>query len=210
MQGSSHIKLGKILAGEYEIKGKRLAAFLWGNIEPDVAVQSHLNRDGTAPLEGHSFPAASVRVQKIYRRLKNGCETTEEYFLLGKLCHYIADCFTWAHNENYPGTLSAHVSYERHMDKAFENGILPVSFPEIEALPFSEAFDAYHQVYMQITPSIVRDLSFIRAVSENACGQVLAREKSKSFLKTEWRIRMTARLAAGLVVPSEKLKRNSL
>lgn len=35
-----------------------------------------------------------------------------QYYTLGKLTHYLADAFTYPHNENYPESLIAHRQYE--------------------------------------------------------------------------------------------------
>ena len=181
MQGSSHIRLGKWIGAEYGMTGRKLAAFIWGNIEPDLAVPSHLGHaEGIeGRLEGHSYPAAAKKAVRLYRKLENGCRTAEDYFLLGKLCHSLADSFTWAHNPDYPGTLSALISYERQMDRVMMDGVMPVHFPEIEAQSFPEAFASLHAVYETVSPSIVRDLSFIMAAAELGCRKVLEKEPAR-------------------------------
>ena len=35
-----------------------------------------------------------------------------QYYTLGKLTHYLADAFTYPHNENYPDSMLCHHQYE--------------------------------------------------------------------------------------------------
>ena len=44
MQFNCHIRLGKLLSREFNIRGAAKAAFLWGNVEPDIAFTSHFCR----------------------------------------------------------------------------------------------------------------------------------------------------------------------
>ncbi len=181
MQGNSHIRLGRQLADQFEITGIARAAFLYGNIQPDLAVPSHLGEDTGRRLDGHNFKTASVRVMALFYRLRYGCVGAQDYFLLGKLCHYAADCFTWAHNEDYPGTLSAHVSYEHRLDKMLrDKAALSVMTPdELDELSLPEFFFRAHQLYSRRQPGLERDLLFIRMVT----SQIVAVLGEGAFLQ---------------------------
>ena len=171
MQGNTHIRLGRMLADAFGISGIERAAFLYGNIQPDLAVPSHLGEQTARRMDGHNFSTASVRVMALFYRLRYGCEGASDYFLLGKLCHYAADCFTWAHNEDYPGTLSAHVSYEHRLDKLMRTKILqPVLPDELDGLSLPEFFFRAHQMYMKCAPGLERDIFFIRLVTGRIVG----------------------------------------
>ena len=167
MQLNCHLRLGKLLARELGIRGAAKAAFLWGNVEPDIAFTSHLCRRTAEQLEGHNFPAASRKAKRLLAKLPAaGAENLAGFFRLGKACHYLADCFTWPHNPGYPGTLSAHISYERKMDAAFHGYIPPEGLTEAEkALPADGLFETLHARYAETDPSIGRDLRFILAVT---------------------------------------------
>lgn len=171
MQGNTHIRLGRMLADAFGITGIERAAFLYGNIQPDLAVPSHLGEKTGHRMDGHNFGTASVRVMALFYRLRYGCEGASDYFLLGKLCHYAADCFTWAHNENYPGTLSAHVSYEHRLDKLMRTKIFqPVVPDELDGLSLPEFFFRAHQMYNKCQPGLERDAFFIRMVTGQIVG----------------------------------------
>ena len=126
MQFNCHIRLGKLLSREFNIRGAAKAAFLWGNVEPDIAFTSHFCRRTAEQLEGHNYPLASRKAARLMRKLPaDGARSLKDFFRLGKICHYAADCFTWPHNPDYPGTLSAHISYEQKMSAAFHGYIPP-------------------------------------------------------------------------------------
>ena len=167
MQLNCHLRLGKLLARELGIRGAAKAAFLWGNVEPDIAFTSHFCRRTAEQLEGHNFLPASRKVKRLMDRLAGtGAESPAGFFRLGKICHYLADCFTWPHNPGYPGTLSAHISYERKMDAAFHGYIPPERLTSAEqALPVDGLLEALHARYTETDPSIGRDLRFILAVT---------------------------------------------
>ena len=168
MQGNSHIRLGRQLAQQFGITGIERAAFLYGNIQPDLAVPSHLAEESGRRLDGHGFKTASVRALALFYRLRYGCDGAQDFFLLGKLCHYAADCFTWAHNADYPGTLSAHVSYEHQLDRRLrEMPQKTIQLPkELDGLSLPEFFFRAHQLYSCCEPGLERDALFIQMVTE--------------------------------------------
>ena len=172
MQFNCHIRLGKLLAREYAIRGAAKAAFLWGNVEPDLAFTSHFSlRRTEEQLEGHNYPLASRKVARLMRKLpEGGAKSLKDFFRLGKICHYAADCFTWPHNPDYPGTLSAHISYEKKMSGAFHGYIKPEELEPEKELPLSEILDAAHGRYAAEEPSIGRDLRYILAVNLKLAG----------------------------------------
>ena len=43
-------------------------------------------------------------------------------YLLGKLIHYIADAFTFPHNNVFKGNLVQHCKYENKLHQAYLNG----------------------------------------------------------------------------------------
>lgn len=166
-----HVRLGKLLAREYNIRGAAKAAFLWGNVEPDLAFTSHFCRRTAEQLEGHNYPLASRKVARLMRKLPvEGARSLADFIRLGKICHYTADCFTWPHNPDYPGTLSAHISYEQKMNAAFHGYIPPEGLEPEKDTPVSQLLDTVHSRYAAETPSIGRDLRFILAVTLKIAG----------------------------------------
>ena len=171
MQFNCHIRLGKLLSREFNIRGAAKAAFLWGNVEPDIAFTSHFCRRTAEQLEGHNYPLASRKAARLMRKLPaDGARSLKDFFRLGKICHYAADCFTWPHNPDYPGTLSAHISYEQKMSAAFHGYIPPDGLEAEKDLLVSEILDAAHIRYAAEDPSIARDLRFILAIGLKLAG----------------------------------------
>lgn len=194
MQLNSHMRLGKMLAREYGLTGANRTAFLAGNVEPDLLFTTHLCKQ-EEHFEGHSFPAASQKFLRLCYQLQSGCETVHDYFKLGQLCHYTADCFTWPHNPSYPGTLSAHISYETRLDKAF-HGYIQSARLDGEQLSSPELFMAAHKQYMEENPSITRDLRYILAVTGKMVECFAPQQDAEtSFL---------SRLAAAVILPECK------
>lgn len=111
MRKKSHISLARDIvrhSGDTLLR-KHKWAFYLGSILPDLQ-PSFLYRK-------HEFGATFGRVKRRIvilaspGLLAEGRET-KYYRDLGQVTHYIADYFTFPHNEVYPGTLKEHCVYE--------------------------------------------------------------------------------------------------
>ena len=172
MQLSTHLRLALRLADKLALSGASRAAFLYGNIHPDLFLPTHLTRKPHEHLEGHSFDFAGKKVLRLIEELKTAALSADTCYRLGKLCHYTADCFTWPHNPGYPGSLSAHISYESILDKRFADmQTKPCDLPAKITAPEAFFLDA-HTAYLKEEPSLYRDLSYILAVTERLAFSV--------------------------------------
>ena len=85
-------------------------AFLFGSIEPDLNCTTYLkgmlHRNG---VHGHNYEQVLPRIDRLLHELtdKNGVHLLD-WYRLGKLTHFIADAFTYPHNNCFPGDLRAH------------------------------------------------------------------------------------------------------
>ena len=84
------------------------------------------------------------------------------YYRLGKLSHYIADAFTWPHNNTFSGTLRAHMAYEAQLVPVFL-----AKLDNLEEIPVGIAHGtlrgwllAAHRAYLACPPGMETDCQF--------------------------------------------------
>lgn len=116
MKKRSHTLLAStLLRSEDGFSARRFElAFLFGSFQPDCNPLSYLKGSLRAyKFRGHNYsnslPYIESRIARLQRRQT---WTMWQYYTLGKLTHYLADAFTYPHNENYPESLIAHRQYE--------------------------------------------------------------------------------------------------
>ena len=92
-------------------------AFILGCIEPDFNMFSYLKGSiKCQKLRGHNYNSSRRYTLRVIEHLQGRTSwTMRDYYRLGKLMHYLADAFTYPHNESYPGTLWEHRVYESHL-----------------------------------------------------------------------------------------------
>ncbi|MDD2959887.1 MAG: zinc dependent phospholipase C family protein [Lachnospiraceae bacterium] len=113
MRKKSHISLAKYLvssmnAGELD---KHRKAFYLGSILPDCK-PSFLTKK-------HEFEGTYDKLQDNIRALTVDCDMdcNERVYWrrTGEVIHYLADYFTFPHNDTYTGTLREHCMYEKYL-----------------------------------------------------------------------------------------------
>lgn len=89
-------------------------AFLFGSFQPDVNPLSYLKGSiRYRKLRGHNYANSRLYINTQIKKLQRRSHwTIWQYYTLGKLTHYLADAFTYPHNENYPDTMLSHHKYE--------------------------------------------------------------------------------------------------
>ena len=166
MQKRSHTLLARTLIERTcGFENKRFAlAFLFGSFQPDCNPLSYLKgwRHGT-PLMGHNF---SNSRRYIFRRIRRLQKKTRwgiwQYYTLGKLTHYLADAFTFPHNETYADSLSAHRCYEaqlRHQLAEHIGQIKATPLPHCRTL--SATLEELHRQYLSAASHLQRDMEYI-------------------------------------------------
>lgn len=151
MRGKSHCCLGKYLAEKYmrDAALLRRRAFLMGCIQPDRNPATYLKGSIRSQwLRGHNFRNACRYMGRIASRLENKQYLTVlDYYTLGKLIHYTADAFTYAHNETFPAQLADHRAYENALQEYF------LAFmeapPEPEAVPSPTIMELIHRLHRE-------------------------------------------------------------
>ena len=109
MQKRSHKLLASaLLANVQGFQSRRYElAFLLGSFQPDCNPLTYLKGSIRARLlGGHNFtnsrPYVLTRLQRLEQKDR---WNLWNYYTLGKLTHYVADAFTFPHNEHWPDSL---------------------------------------------------------------------------------------------------------
>ena len=116
MQKRSHKLLAStLLENEHGFRARRYElAFLFGSFQPDCNPLTYLKGSRRAyKLRGHNFTNSQRYINTHIRYLRASTRwNIWHYYTLGKLTHYLADAFTYPHNEHYPDPLLCHHQYE--------------------------------------------------------------------------------------------------
>ena len=175
MRGKSHHCLGQYLTAHYlkDASQPQKKAFLIGCVEPDRNPATYLKGSIRCQwLRGHNYRNARRFMRSISWRLerKNHLNLFD-YYTLGKLIHYIADAFTYAHNDTFPTNLTEHREYEAALQEHFLEYMDkdPQVDPKV-ARSVMEAIYSYHREYEELEANIHIDSQFALA----ACCCVLA------------------------------------
>ena len=139
MQKRSHKLLASSLLESVEgFQARRFElAFLFGSFQPDCNPLTYLKGSLRAyKFRGHNYSnsqclhrAATSAASSARRRW-----TMWQYYTLGKLTHYLADAFTYPHNEHYPDPLLCHHQYETDL-RAYLQEYLANRDPAAQAVP---------------------------------------------------------------------------
>ena len=165
MCGKSHISLGHYLIDRYFSWQPRRyrQAFLLGCIEPDRNPATYLKGSFHAQwLRGHNYRNARHFMTRISTRLeKKKTLNLFDYYTLGKLIHYTADAFTFAHNDTFPAGLSCHREYEIRLQTHFLNYLQNKPALEIQLYhTIMDGISSYHREYFSCETDIQRDSRF--------------------------------------------------
>ena len=183
MRGQSHLCLGQYLAERYmrHIPDPSVKAFLFGCIQPDRNPVTYLKGSFRYQwLRGHNYRNARRFMKRISRRLERKCRwNLYDYYTLGKLIHYTADAFTYAHNADFPSHLRNHMEYEAALQEYFLSCMS--KDPKVDvtmAQSIMDAMQQYHLEYEQQDASVHNDTRF----ALRACCCVLATLCAKPLL----------------------------
>ena len=166
MQKRSHKLLAQSLIDSYNGFAKRRfeLAFLFGSFEPDCNPLSYIkgSRRGRA-LMGHNFSNSQAFIHRRIRRLQNRDHwTVWQYYTLGKLTHYLADAFTFPHNDTYADSLMAHRRYEHDLRLYLSCHLEGRSLrPAAASADPAAAIDRLHRQYLTAGSDWQRDMRFI-------------------------------------------------
>ncbi len=120
MQTKDHLALGRYLSQKAGLESYGKTAFIIGNTMPDINVFSYLSGFKSFVPAGHHCKSALAKVVRIIKRLENTDDELLYFYLLGVLMHYLADTFTYSHNDNFPCKYSPHAAYEKGLHSEFK------------------------------------------------------------------------------------------
>lgn len=133
MQKRSHKLLAStLLANVQGFQSRRYElAFLLGSFQPDCNPLTYLKGSIRARLlGGHNFtnsrPYVLTRLQRLEQKDR---WNLWNYYTLGKLTHYVADAFTFPHNEHWPDSLASHHVYETQLRIYLAEHLREYAFP---------------------------------------------------------------------------------
>mgnify|MGYP003303133540 CR=1 FL=1 len=175
MRGKSHIALGHYLLNRYlpDLPRRYRKAFLIGCIEPDRNPATYLKGSLRCQwLRGHNYHNARRFMRRISLRLEQKeALNLFDYYTLGKLIHYTADAFTFAHNERFPENLTEHREYETQLQNHFLKFLQDCPQVSVRlAGSIMDGISSYHREYASLDTDIHRDSHF----ALQACCCVLA------------------------------------
>ena len=166
MQKRSHTLLAqKLMKLDRGFGMKRYElAFLFGSFEPDVNPFSYLKGSlRHNKLKGHNYTNSRAYINaKIVKLQRRRQWTIWHYYTLGKLTHYLADAYTYPHNENYPDTMLDHHCYETDL-RQFMRGYLAHRHLQRQQArrDLIAALEELHEQYMSTRASMIRDANYI-------------------------------------------------
>ncbi len=165
MRGKSHQQLGHYLARTYlrGVPKPCIRAFLIGCIQPDrnpiTYLKGSLRRQW---LRGHNYENAKRYMHRIARRLERKPHwSLYDYYTMGKLIHYTADAFTYAHNASFSTALSDHKAYEGALQTYFLSYLS--RHPQVQTQHFPSVADVirtFHREYILLDANIHTDTHF--------------------------------------------------
>lgn len=166
MRGASHRCLGQYLAERYmgNVSERYIFAFQLGCIEPDRNPATYFKGSIRCQwLRGHNYKNARRYMRSISWRLeKKPRLNLFDYYTLGKLIHYIADAFTYAHNDTFTNGLEEHREYEAALQEHFLRYIGQNPCVDIKASrSIMEAIYSYHRQYIDLPCDIHTDAEFV-------------------------------------------------
>jgi len=152
MQKRSHKLLAAtLLESQAGFRARRFElAFLFGSFQPDcnpfTYLRGSLHGQG---LHGHNFSSTrtyiSRHIQKLQRRQR---WHLWQYYTLGKLTHYLADAFTYPHNDHFPEGLLDHHRYETDLRRYLEGYLGQRRLQALRCRDLLDAIEDLHRQYL--------------------------------------------------------------
>lgn len=178
MKARSHHTLGCYLADSYFFQQSTLRkkAFLFGCTEPDKNPATYLKGSLHQQwLRGHNWGNSQKYMQKLAEKLEKREKLgVLDFYKLGKLIHYTADAFTFAHNPEFPTDLSEHRRYEYSLQDRFLSTIPETPcHAAVRRGSIMDTIRAYHADYEQSTRCVEADCRYALVVCCTILYQLL-------------------------------------
>lgn len=187
MRKKSHISLAKYMVESLNDEGlkKHKLAFYLGSILPDIKPSFLYKRH---EIQG-TFPSVRRHIERLSEGEKVIAKKGRKYYMdLGQISHYLADYFTFPHNEVYTGSLKEHCSYEKQLKYDLRSYIHrePAKLPG-ETMHFHNAnalcdyIQSAHDRYIERKHDVEDDIKHIVEINQKALyGMIMLLAKRKS------------------------------
>lgn len=175
MRKKSHISLARYMVENLNDEGlnKHKLSFYLGSVLPDIKPSFIYKRHeikGTFPVIRKHIARLSEG-QKVIR--KNG---RKYYMDLGQISHYLADYFTFPHNEVYQGNIKEHCSYEKKLKHDLRSyicnnkgaGIINTEMDFYNAEALCDFIQKVHDEYLGRKHDVEDDIRHIVEVNHKA------------------------------------------
>lgn len=177
MKSTSHQLLANYLTDIYlnRYSSSCKKAFAIGCVQPDKNPTTYLKGSIRSQwLRGHNWENARRYIRRIGKRLERKHRFhVSDFYQLGKLIHYTADAFTYAHNDLFSETLADHRGYESRLHKYLIGYLDSMNGPVEDNIPYDlstyEFITRSHSRYMRSDPGIHTDAQYC----VHACRHVL-------------------------------------
>ena len=166
MQKRSHKLLAATLLENVQgFQARRFElAFLFGSFQPDCNPLTYLKGSLRAhKFRGHNYANSQRYIySRIIRLQRRRRWTMWQYYTLGKLTHYLADAFTYPHNENYPDSMLCHHQYETDLRAYLEKYLADREVRRENARrDVTLTLRRLHRQYMDGVADMRKDVQFI-------------------------------------------------
>lgn len=168
MRKKSHISLARYIVetiGLEELSAHKKAFYL-GSILPDCKPSFLTKR--------HEINGTFDDVKRYILDMTTFCDVkarnSRVYFRdLGQVIHYIADYFTFPHNDIYQGSIKDHCAYEKQLkytlNEYIQSGEAEKNKREVKKFKTPEALLDYvlktHEEYLKVKKSVIEDCKYI-------------------------------------------------
>lgn len=173
MKPASHKRIGLCLAKRHlcSLAPIYIHAFMLGCVQPDKNPTTYLK--GSIRFEwfrGHNYDNSYKYMIRLCRRIKKKRTLTLfDYYQLGKLMHYIADSFTYAHTHRFGKNLYYHRLYEQNLDVYLQNHICKIPLDKTITGKAEDVIQSNRGTYSTLPHSVFHDIYY----SINTCNAVL-------------------------------------
>ena len=166
MQKRSHKLLASSLLKSRRGFDTRLyeLAFLFGSFQPDCNPFTFLRGSfRSRAFCGHNFSNSHRYISRRIQALQQ-CPRWKirQYYTLGKLTHYLADAFTFPHNDHFPDSLMDHHRYETDLRLSLQQYLStrsPLILHHCPDLP--DTISRLHRQYKSKESDIQGDIYYI-------------------------------------------------
>ncbi len=145
-------------------------AFILGNTVPDWNALTYLHGFFKGQkFHGHNYENVQPVIAKMYHGLKQKKQWgLYDYYVFGKLMHYVTDSFTYPHHGTYEGTLGEHCAYEEKLHETFLQALQLHDFSDSHVQPFKnlDEMEVMHQSYIENAGECAWDCRFIFRATE--------------------------------------------